>query len=238
MQQSDNHPAGIEIALWQYSRNDRDWNRRMRSLSQDERDRAATFRFERDRASFMAGRYLLRRLLSLSIGTAPGKLVLSPDKNGRLSLEGRDTPQFSLANADGLVTVAVASGCDHVGIDCERIDVEIEELAVASYCSRDEQRWLAELPARDRAQAAVALWTLKESHLKALGVGLREDPRNIAFAWKDGVPVMVGGDRDRRWHHRLIESGSHHVVALAACCQSGLPHISTRIFQDDSMPSE
>ncbi|ACI58050.1 4'-phosphopantetheinyl transferase (plasmid) [Rhizobium leguminosarum bv. trifolii WSM2304] len=237
MQQSENHPAGIEIALWQYSSNERDWNRWIRSLSQDERDRAAAYRFEADRASFMAGRYLLRQLLSLSIGTAPAKLVLSRDKDGKLRLEGRDTPQFSLANADGLVTVAVASGCDHVGIDCERIDVEIEEAAVASYCSRDEQRWLAELPTRDRAQAAVALWTLKESHLKALGVGLREDPRNMAFAWKDGVPVMVD-DGDRLWHHRLIESGSQHVVALAACCQSGLPPISTRLFQDDSMPSE
>ncbi|MBB6219761.1 4'-phosphopantetheinyl transferase family protein [Rhizobium leguminosarum] len=237
MQQSENHPAGIEIALWQYSSNEGDWNRRVLSLSKAERDRAATYRFEADRASFMAGRYLLRRLLSLSIGTAPAKLVLSPDKDGKLRLEGRDTPQFSLANADGLVTVAVAWGCDHVGIDCERIDVEIEEAAVASYCSRDEQRWLAELPAGDRAQAAVALWTLKESHLKALGVGLREDPRNMAFAWKDGVPVMVG-DGDRLWHHRLIESGSQHVVALAACCQSGLPPISTRLFQDDSMPSE
>jgi len=238
MQKSDNHPAGIEIALWQYSSNERHWNCWMESLSQEERDRAATYRFEGDRASFMAGRYLLRRLLSLSTGTAPGELVLSADKDGKLRLDGRDAPQFSLANADGLVTVAVASGCDHVGIDCERIDAEIEEAAVASYCSGDERRWLAELSARERAQAAVALWTLKESHLKALGVGLREDPRNIAFAWKDGVPVMVGGDRDRRWHHRLIESGSRHVVALAACSQSGLPGISTRLFQDDSRPSE
>lgn len=239
MQQSENQPAAIEIALWQYSKNEHDWNRWEQSLSQAERDRAATYRFEGDRASFIAGRYLLRRLLSLSIGTVPGKVVLSPDKYGRLRLEGRDTPQISLANTDGLVTVAVASGCDHVGIDCERIGVEIEEAAVASYCSADERRWLAELPARERAQAAVALWTLKESHLKALGVGLREDPRNLAFSWKDGIPVMVdGGDRDRQWHHRLVDSGSQHVVALAACCQSGLPGISTRIFQDDSMPSE
>ncbi len=92
---------------------------------------------------------------------------------------------------------------------------------------------------RPNARAAIALWTLKESHLKALGVGLREDPRNVAFSWRDGIPVMVeGGDRDRRWHHRLVESGSQHVVALAACSQSGLPGISTRLFQDDNMPSE
>jgi 4'-phosphopantetheinyl transferase len=239
MQQSDTQPAAIEIALWQYSKNEHDWNRWIQSLSQNERDRAATYRFEGDRASFIAGRYLLRRLLSGSIGTVPSKVVLSPDKYGKLRIEGHDTPQFSLANADGLVTVAVASGCDQVGIDCEPIDVEIEEAAVGSYCSVGERHWLAELPGRERARAAVALWTLKESHLKALGVGLREDPRNVAFSWKDGIPVMVdGGGRDRQWHHRLVESGSQHVVALAVCSQSGLPGISTRIFQDDSMPSE
>ncbi|RFB83237.1 phosphopantetheinyl transferase [Rhizobium leguminosarum bv. trifolii] len=239
MQQSDTQPAAIEITLWQYSRNERDWNRWMRSLSQDERDRAATYRFEGDRASFMAGRYLLRRLLSGHLGTVPGAVVFVADKHGKPRLEGCDAPQFSLANADGLVAVAVASGCDHLGIDCERADVEIEAAAVESYCNVDERRWLAELPAGERAQTAVALWTLKESYLKALGVGLREDPRNVAFAWKDGIPGLVdGGDRDRRWHHRLVESGSRHVVALAACSQSGLPGISTRIFQDDSMPSE
>ncbi|PDS76189.1 4'-phosphopantetheinyl transferase superfamily protein [Rhizobium sp. L43] len=239
MQQSENQPAGIEIALWHYSKNERDWNRWMQSLSADERERAATYRFERDRASFVAGRYLLRRLLSVHSGVSPSKVLLSPDKHGKLKMEGRDIPQFSLANADGLVAVAVASGCDHLGIDCERADAEIEEAAVASYCSADERRRLAELPARERARAAVALWTLKESHLKALGVGLREDPRNVVFSWKDGIPVMIdGSDRDRRWHHRLIQSGSQHVVALAACCQSGLPGISTRMFQDDSMPSE
>ncbi|RFB88612.1 phosphopantetheinyl transferase [Rhizobium leguminosarum bv. trifolii] len=239
MQKSDIQPAAIEIIVWQYSRYERDWNRWMRSLSQDERDRAATYRFEGDRASFMAGRYLLRRLLSGHIGTVPGDVVFVADKRGKPRLEGRDAPQFSLANADGLVAVAVALGCDHVGIDCERIDVEIEAAAVESYCSGSERRWLAELPAGERAQAAVALWTLKESHLKALGVGLREDPRNVAFAWKDGIPGLVdGGGRDRRWHHRLVESGSRHVVALAACSRSGVPGISTRVFQDDSMPSE
>ncbi|NEI47549.1 4'-phosphopantetheinyl transferase superfamily protein [Rhizobium leguminosarum] len=238
MQRSENQPAGIEIALWQYSKNEGDWNRWMQSLSPDERERAATYRFERDRAPFIAGRYLLRQLLSLQTGISPSKVPLSPDRHGKLRVEGGDMLQFSLANADRLVTVAVASGCDHVGIDCERVDTEIEAAAVDSYCSSDERRWLMELPTRERARGALVLWTLKESHLKAIGVGLREDPRNVAFSWKDGIPVMVGGERDRRWHHHLVESGSQHVVALAACSQSGLPGISTRLFQDDSRPSD
>jgi 4'-phosphopantetheinyl transferase len=86
MQQSENQPAAIEIALWRYPKKEHDWNRWEQSLSQAERDRATTYRFEGDRASFIAGRYLLRRLLSGSIGTVLGNVVLSPDKYGRLGI--------------------------------------------------------------------------------------------------------------------------------------------------------
>lgn len=239
MQQSDNQPAVIDVVLWQYPQNEGDSKRWRQSLSSHELERAAAYRFERDRISFMAGRYLLRRLLSAHTGTSPREIVLVADEQGKPSLEGRNTPQFSLANADGMVAVAVASGCERIGIDCERADAEIEEAALDAYCSSDERRRFGELPAQERARAAVQLWALKESHLKALGVGLREDPRSISFSWENGLPIAAhDGERDRRWFHRLIESGGQHVVALAGGSPSGLPGIDVRLFQDDSMPSE
>ena len=211
----------------------------MRSLSSKERERAATYRFERDRTSFIAGRYLLRQLLSAHTETQPDKVVLLADAYGKLTVEGRDRLQFSLSNADGLVAVAITSDCERVGIDCERADAEIEAAALESYCSLDERRWLDQMPAGERPRAAVALWTLKESHLKALGVGLRGDARSAAFSWQDGIPVLVqSGEPDRQWHHRLLESGSQHVVALAVRCHSGAPGIHLRMFQDESRPSE
>ncbi|MBX4958126.1 4'-phosphopantetheinyl transferase superfamily protein [Rhizobium lentis] len=239
MQQSENQPAAIDVALWPYPKNEGDRNRWIRSLPPDELERAARYRFDRDRTSFIAGRYLLRRMLSAHAGIRPSEVALVADEYGRLTLDRRDAPRFSLANADGLVAVAVASGCEHIGIDCERIDTEIEAAALESYCSPGERGWLGELPASERARAAVELWTFKESHLKALGIGLREDPRNVAFAWENGLPVAAhNGERDGRWFHRLIESGSQHVAALAVCSRSGLPAIDVRLFQDDSTESE
>lgn len=219
MQQSENQSSGIEIALWQYSKTEGDWNRWMQSLSSDERERAATYRFERDRASFIAGRYLLRQLLSAHTRTSPSKVPLSPDKHGKLRLEGDDRLQFSLANTDGLVAVAVAPGCDHLGIDCERADTEIEAAAVDSYCSADERRWLAELPAREHARAAIALWTLKESHLKALGVGLREDPatspfpgRMASLSWSMAAMAIAAGITV--WSKAAASTSSRWLLAL------------------------
>ncbi|AGS26087.1 4'-phosphopantetheinyl transferase family protein [Rhizobium etli] len=237
MQQSDNQSDAINVVLWQYAKNGSDEERWMRSLSSNERERAATYRFERDRTSFIAGRYLLRQVLSAHTETQPDEVVLLADAYGMLTVEGRDTLQFSLSNADGLVAVAVTSECERVGIDCERPDAEIEAAALESYCSPDERRWLDQVPAGERPRAAVALWTLKESHLKALGVGLRQDPRSVAFSWQDGIPIQ-SGEPNRQWHHRLIESGSRHVVALAVRSQSGAPGIRVLTFQDDSMPSE
>ncbi|ABC94345.1 phosphopantetheinyl transferase protein (plasmid) [Rhizobium etli CFN 42] len=238
MQQSDNQPAAIDVVLWQYPQNGSDGERWIRSLSSNERERAATYRFERDRTSFIAGRYLLRQVLSAHTETRPDKVVLLADAHGKLAVEGGDTLQFSLSNADGLVAVAVASECARVGIDCERADAEVEAAAVESYCSPDERRWLDQVPAGERPRAAVALWTLKESHLKALGVGLRGDARSVAFSWQDGIPVLVhSGEPDRQWHHRLVESGSQHVVALAARSSSAAPGIHVLTFQDESMPS-
>ncbi|ANM08198.1 4'-phosphopantetheinyl transferase protein (plasmid) [Rhizobium phaseoli] len=239
MQQSDNEPAAINVVLWQYAKNGSDSERWIRSLSPNERERAATYRFERDRTSFIAGRYLLRQVLGVHTETQPNKVLLLAGGYGKLTVEGRDRLQFSLSNADGLVAVAVTSECERVGIDCERADAEIEAAALESYCSLDERRWLDQLPAGERPRAAVALWTLKESQLKALGLGLRQDPRSVAFSWQDGIPVLVqSAEPGRQWHHRLLESGSRHVVALAVRCQSGAPGIRLRMFQDESRPSE
>lgn len=239
MQKLENRLAAIDIALWQYPKNEGDRNRWMQSLSANELERAATYRFDRDRTSFIAGRYLLRCMLSAHAGIRPGEIVLLADARGRLTVDCCDAPQFSLANADGLVAVAVASGCECVGIDCERADAEIEEAALEAYCGADERRWLDHLPMRERPRAAVALWVLKESHLKALGVGLGDDPRNVTFSWEDGTPVAAkGGTVDRRWHHRLIEGSSQHIIALAAHSPSGFPGIRMAMFQDGIIPSE
>ncbi|MBB2674371.1 UNVERIFIED_ORG: 4'-phosphopantetheinyl transferase [Rhizobium esperanzae] len=239
MQQTDNQAAAIDVALWQYPENEGDEKRWMRSLSSNELERATTYRFVRDRTSFIAGRYLLRQRLGVHTQTPPDKLVLVADAYGKLKVAGHDGLQFSLSNADGLVAVAIASGCERIGIDCERADAEIEAAALESYCRLDERRWLDRVPAGERPRAAVALWTLKESHLKALGVGLRQDPRSVGFSWQDSIPILVqSGEPDRQWHHRLIESGSQHVVALAVRSRSRASDIRVRMFQDESMPSE
>jgi len=242
MFQKDIARPRIEVALWSYSDDLHACERWMRSLSADELQRAAAYRFERDRNMFIAGRYLLKRLLSAQVGMKPEDLRLLPGAFGKLHVRPPVDLQFSLANADGLVAAAMAvgAGCASVGIDCERTDNEIEDAALHSYCTVDERRWLDQMPPDDRWRAAMTLWTLKESHLKALGTGLSEDPRNVVVTWNGNAwPIVVhDGSEDPDWHHYIIDSDSQHVVALAVRSLSGPPDIAVRRFQDDSALSK
>ncbi|MBG6058826.1 4'-phosphopantetheinyl transferase [Cryobacterium sp. MP_M5] len=84
----------------------------------------------------------------------------------------------SLSRAGATVGVAL-SFAGPVGIDIESVDAVgragFDDVAFNPV----ELAALAELPAGDAARARAEIWTGKEAALKAVGVGLREDPRTL-----------------------------------------------------------
>src|SRR5262245_12891009 len=56
------------------------------TLAPDERERAARFRFERDRLRFVAGRAALRCILALYLGLAPHEVAFEQGTHGKPAL--------------------------------------------------------------------------------------------------------------------------------------------------------
>ena len=156
-------------------------------LSDDERDRAARFRFDRDRDRFVAARGLLRTLLGRYLGTEPGAIRFVYDcrcgsphcrpehRKPALAPACGDWLRFNLSHADGLALVALAE-VREVGVDLERIGEdqpwgELAELAGAIFTPR-EFADLSALPAQECHAAFFACWTRKEAYTKARGIGL------------------------------------------------------------------
>src|SRR5574341_1426387 len=116
------------------------------TLSSDERERSARFRFERDRQRFVAAHGQLRELLARHLDSEPGRIryvhnafgkpALDPEFGGRL--------RFNLSHSGGLALIAIAA-------DAEQ---------------------LRSLPDPLRAEAFLSCWTQKEACLKACGGGL------------------------------------------------------------------
>lgn len=147
-------------------------------LDDDERARAAAFRFEADRRRFVVAHCVLRHVLAARTGAAPGSLRLGPPvpawgHRPKPRLEGH-TLRFSLSHSGDQVLVATAER--EVGVDVEYLQDPVAAEQVLPMLHPAEIAALRALPAADRPAAVTAVWARKESLLKAMGSGLFRDP--------------------------------------------------------------
>ncbi|HTJ24706.1 MAG TPA: 4'-phosphopantetheinyl transferase superfamily protein [Candidatus Limnocylindria bacterium] len=189
------------------------------ALSAAERRALSAFRSEAARRERIAGRAVVRRRLAAWHGLAPADVPLAIGTNGRpVSPLG---PPFSIAHGGGLVAVAFAP-CE-VGIDLEPLAPLGDDLdrLVRGYANDAEARAIGALPRAARERAFLEMWVRKESVLKATGMGLACDPRELDVR---GEIVAFGA---RRWRLHALALGAAYVGALAL--EAPLPdeHLTT-----------
>jgi len=144
-------------------------------LSDDERERAQRFHFERDQRRFAVGRGILRDILGLYLDWDPGRLMFAYGARGKPMLSrgcGDGTLRFNLSHSQEVGLIAVARSRE-VGVDIEHIRPmrDIEAMASRSF-SRQESAALFGLSPERRQRGFFACWTRKEAYLKAIGDGL------------------------------------------------------------------
>ena len=145
--------------------------RYMGLLAEDERERAARFRFERHRNHYIAGRGMLRELLGRYLGQRPEDLVFSYSEYGKPKLTGSEL-RFNLAHSGELALFAFGLH-DALGVDLEAERPLHDALAIARrFFSPAEREALASLPEDQQAAAFFRCWTRKEAFIKAVGEGL------------------------------------------------------------------
>ncbi len=197
-------------------------------LLPSERERLAAFLFERHRHEYLVTRALARGVLAYHLGVAPSSLTFRRTEYGRPELDEVSELRFNLTNTTEVVACAVAVGRD-LGVDAEPLarGQDILELAETVF-TEGERAALAELALPARRRRAVELWTLKESYIKARGVGLSLAPHRFAIMVHDeGVELDARAvdDDGARWELTTREVAGH-VVAL---CASRLDGVGARV---------
>ncbi len=157
-----------DIHLWRVSLEELDPPSLARVLSDDERRRAAKFRFEQHRQEFVAARAVLRHVLAAYVGNAPASLQFRYGEHGKPALDGIE---FNLSHSGAKALIAVSRS--RIGVDLERVDPNFrwEEIA-AVFFSPQEGKMIAAQPAPHRVTAFLRCWTRREAYLKACGSGL------------------------------------------------------------------
>ncbi len=155
-------------------------------LQSDERRRYDAFKVERARQEYLVTRALVRCVLSRYSPVAPGDWRFRLTALGRPEIDPPRSLRFNLSNCEGLVACAVVDG-RQIGVDVEPHSRGPAILELASSVFADgELEDLERLEVERRVDRALSLWTLKESYLKARGLGLSLPLRSFGFALEAG----------------------------------------------------
>jgi 4'-phosphopantetheinyl transferase len=164
------------------------------TLSADEIERAARFRFEKDRSRFIVSHARLREILARYLRSGPARFAFSVNEYGKPSLT-HSRLEFNLTHSGNLALVAVTWN-RKVGVDIERIREGISSLVIArQYFSKAEMAELQSLPPEQRVDAFFVCWTRKEAFIKAHGMGLSLPLVSFDVSLTPGQPAVLRATR-------------------------------------------
>ncbi|MBP7867817.1 MAG: 4'-phosphopantetheinyl transferase superfamily protein [Acidobacteria bacterium] len=179
-------------------------------LSEDERARAARFRFPVHARRFRFAHVVLRRVLSRYAGSPPGELSFETGTYGKPRLapvSGEAPPfRFNLAHSGDLVLVGVCRDGE-TGVDLEAVDPAVDVRGIGRrFFHPAEVRVLEGLSGEACVDAFFRIWTRKEAFVKAVGAGL--------FLCLPSVDVTAGRVRLPEGAPRGASGGDFRLVDL------------------------
>jgi len=130
--------------------------------------RVARFRHWEDQWRSLAGDILVRHVLREKYKLQAQQMIFAQNAFKKPMLHGNDV-QYNVSHS-GVWTVAAFHSAE-IGIDVERIGKADMLLAQAMF-SRSEYDALCSRPVHERDRMFYAIWTGKESYIKAVGKGL------------------------------------------------------------------
>jgi 4'-phosphopantetheinyl transferase len=228
-------------------------------LNDAERVRAARFRFDRHRREYLATHALARVALSHAHTLPPQAWSFSVNQYGKPSPIPECGLRFNQSNSVELAvclvacpvarpvarpaarsvaspgTAAAEEGPEvsvDVGVDLESLAraEEIVRLAPRVF-SAAERAQLDALPAAERPDRALSLWTLKEAYIKARGMGLSLPLDGISFLF-DGPAAMRFeiepgvDDNPGRWRFCRFDHAGHRIALAVEAAAVPNPEIA------------
>ena len=195
------------------------------TLSDDERDRAARFHFDRDRIAFTVARGALRTLAGRYLAAPPASLAFGYRERGKPYLTAPGGLRFNVSHSGQRALLCFARDRE-VGVDIELRRELSDLLALARTAfSPAEYAALCRLPEAAHPDAFFAYWSRKEAFIKATGEGVAQlaafdvslDPGDPARLLRvDGEPPGAP-----RWSIQDLPATPGYAAALVVECADG-----------------
>ncbi|MBY0572606.1 MAG: 4'-phosphopantetheinyl transferase superfamily protein [Undibacterium sp.] len=192
-------------------------------MSPDEHRRHQRFYFEKDRHRFLLTRALTRTVLSRYAAVSPNDWVFDKNAYGMPLIVNEDAIArkivFNISHTANMICLAVSTG-RAIGIDTENtVQRKAAIDAGHHFFSTRESADLGQLAPEMQHEAFFHYWTLKESYIKARGMGLSIPLSQFSFnLTKSGhidfqrAPILE--DTIAHWDFKLQRVSSDYLLAL------------------------
>ncbi|MBF0287787.1 MAG: 4'-phosphopantetheinyl transferase superfamily protein [SAR324 cluster bacterium] len=192
-------------------------------LSPEEKQQWQRFHFEKHRHLYLVARALVRAILSRYTAIPPKLLEFSKNKYGKPELMVPDSTIslcFNLSHTEGLIILGVTLN-QKIGVDVEDTERKnISALELKKFFSSQEFDDLQNLSGKEQGIRFFDYWTLKESYIKACGMGLSLPLDQFSFhiSGKGSLQISFAPalhDDPRRWQFWLLAPTVQHRAALS-----------------------
>lgn len=169
-----------------------EWIRAAQCIQPEEKERTGKFVFKRDAKSSMVGRLMLRRLIHKMTNIPYGDIHLSRTEKGKPFLVNPLPPtcphlSFNVSHQGDYVVLAAERDCE-VGIDVMNSETtrmktvpEFFHTMRRQFTVDEWQTIRAQGPEKNQLRTFYRLWCLKESYVKALGIGIGFEVQRLNF---------------------------------------------------------
>lgn len=196
-----------------------------RLLADEERQKEGRFHFARDRHRYLITRALVRTVLSRYASVTPQDWRFTEDAYGRPHIVNDHAVarriSFNVSHTRSLVVLGVS--CERaLGVDTEDVQTRRADLDIADhYFAADEVAQLRATPPELQPTRFFEYWTLKESYIKARGLGLSQPLEQFGFDLSQPQRVRIRFhppllDDPSRWIFWLLRAGADHYVTVCA----------------------
>jgi 4'-phosphopantetheinyl transferase len=210
-------------------------------LTDAELAQMSRFYFAGHRHQYLLTRALIRTCLSAYYPVEPADWRFAKNDYGKPLVSHPQSgvnASFNLSHTQGLIVCAITGDVD-IGVDVEDANRTTRTAfeSLSSYFSEQEIADLGALPADQQKQRFFDYWTLKESYIKARGLGLAIPLGKFSFHFKDNqleefrVQPELGDDACN-WRFWRIAMTERYPVAVAV--NSAKPDFEIKAY--DAVP--
>lgn len=230
----------FDCSKWYPTR--QEWATASTSIQYDEKERIGKFFFKRDAKNSMAGRLLMRKFLTLYSDIRWKDIEILRAEHGKpyFKTVGDGLPlNFNISHQGNYAVLAGEVGDVAVGIDIMTVDYKsgdrLTEFLRLMKKQFSIEEWnilkKPEYSEQEVCRMFYRLWCLKESYLKATGMGLTESLKDVSFVIKEeklleskftvSTEVFVCGELLKNWsfHEIIIDNDTFVAVALSPPCE-------------------